>query len=290
MHRCCKYLVSLSRYHTGLMCTSILSSAFMVSANLQAEEDSRISRYTSHREKTPELLIPPYQANEKPSVKDFTLQRERTPESHSLDAPVLNLPDIEVIENSGNYRIKVVANINAPAKYVRFVLTDYTHIYRLNPSIIESEVLDQSDDGSAVVRTRVIACAAYFCEELERVEKVQQLPSGDIYAEIVPELSQFKSGKTLWQIKMVDGRCEVIYQAEMEPDIFIPPVVGRFLIKKSIRQEMQTSIANLEKISSILAGRELQQDKRLAEKCLAQNAALDARCQKNAESYLGINE
>ena len=46
----------------------------------------------------------------------------------------------------------------------------------------------------------------------------------------------------------------------MEPDIFIPPVVGKFLIKKSIRQEMQISFANLEKISSILAEREWQEN------------------------------
>jgi len=42
----------------------------------------------------------------------------------------------------------------------------------------------------------------------------------------------------------------------MEPDIFIPPVVGKFLIKKSIREGMHTSFANLENISSVLAERE----------------------------------
>ncbi len=53
--------------------------------------------------------------------------------------------------------------------------------------------------------------------------------------------------------------CEVTYLSDMEPDIYIPPVVGKFLIKKSIREEMQISFTNLEKISSVLAVRDGQE-------------------------------
>ena len=150
----------------------------------------------------------------------------------------------------------MVALIKAPASYVREVLTDYTHIYLLNPSIIESEVLKHHDDGAVSVRTKIIGCASYFCEELDRVEKVRELPSGDLHAEIIPELSQFKFGQTRWSITSQGDYCEVSYHSEMEPDIFIPPVVGKFLLKKSIREEMQISFANLEKISSVLAARD----------------------------------
>ena len=116
--------------------------------------------------------------------------------------------------------------------------------------------LSNSDDGSVSVRTKVIGCAAYFCEELDRVEKVRLLPSGDLHAEIIPEQSQFKSGQTRWQIKAKGDYCEVTYHSDMEPDIYIPPVVGKFLIKKSIREGMHTSFTNLENISSVLAERE----------------------------------
>ena len=53
-----------------------------------------------------------------------------------------SLPEVEITEQSGVYQIKLVALIAAPASYERSVLTDYKHIYRLNPSIIESEVLE----------------------------------------------------------------------------------------------------------------------------------------------------
>ena len=195
------------------------------------------------------------QAENPSEITQYTLQREKTPEFVSSALQSGKRPEIEINEQGGVYQIKVVALIAASASYVRHVLTDYKHIYRLNPSIIESEVLEQDHDGSVSVRTKVIGCAAYFCEELERVEKVRVLPSGDLHAEIIPELSQFKSGQTHWRIKPQGDYCEVTYLSDMEPDIYIPPVVGKFLIKKSIREGMHTSFVNLENISSVLAER-----------------------------------
>jgi len=222
----------------GLTLT-LLSGASLISFDSRAENPSSITQYTLQREKTTEFV---------------------SSALHSGDRP-----EIEIIESSGVYKIKVVATVAAPASYVRYVLTDYKHIYRLNPSIIESEVLEQSKN-TATVRTKVVGCAAYFCEELDRVEKVTVLQSGDIYAEVVPELSQFVSGQTHWRIKQQGEYCEVIYTSEMEPGIFIPPVVGKFLIKKSIREGMLTSFKNLEKVSSILAAREwLNKDQTIVE-------------------------
>ena len=224
-----KSITRRSLYTSRILYLVVFSAAFLSSSALHAEKSPEIARYTLQREKTSEF----------------------TPSTLSAGSSA----EIEITEQSGAYQIKVVAIIDAPTRYVRHVLTDYRHIYRLNPSIIESEVLKQDGDGSVTVRTRVVGCAGYFCEELDRVEKVRVLPSGDLFAEIIPELSEFKSGQTHWRIKSLGEHCEVTYLSDMEPDVFIPPIVGKFLIKKSISQEMQISFANLEKISSAMAER-----------------------------------
>lgn len=229
-----KYLFCKYTLATNFLYLAIISGTFFSSSTIQAGVPAEIAPYT--------------------------LQREKSIESALLSLQAGQAPKIEIMEQSGVYQIKIVAVIDAPASHVRNVLTDFRHIYRLNPSIIESDVLKQHDDDSVNVRTKVIGCAAYFCKELERVEKVSMLPSGDLYAEIIPELSQFKSGQTHWRIKEVGNHCEITYESDMEPDIFIPPVVGKFLIKKSIREEMQTSFANLEKIANIQAEREWQEN------------------------------
>ena len=249
---------------TGFLYPVILYGALFTSSTVQAENPPDITRYTLQREKTSEFLSSVLQSGQR--------------------------PEIEINEQSGVYQIKVVALIAAPANYVRYVLTDYRHIYRLNPSIIESEVLEQYDDGSVSVRTKVIGCAAYFCEELDRVEKVRVLPSGDLHAEIIPELSQFKSGKTHWRIKPQGDYCEVTYLSDMEPDIYIPPVIGKFLIKKSVREGMHTSFTNLEKISSVLAERKwLNSDPPANDQTIAKNIS-DSPCNKSVSNALAAGE
>jgi Polyketide cyclase / dehydrase and lipid transport len=172
--------------------------------------------------------------------------------------------DVEVTEQGGVYHIKASVVIDAQAEYVRLVLSDFVHIYRLNPSIIESEVLGEKDDTYTFVRTRILGCAGYFCKELERVEKVRELPSGDLVAEIMPEKSEFRSGKTVWHIDAMGNRSRVVYDSEIEPDFYIPPVVGKFMAKKSIRTETDASLQNLEKIANVLAERDWIDDFRLS--------------------------
>ena len=253
-----KSILSLVLNIVGWFNLIILSILFfLLSTALHADVSPNVEKFTVQRDRASAAEI---QAEDPANITSFTTHREGMPESDLTTLKSGSLPEIEIIEQGGVYQIKAVAKIKAPAHYVRYVLTDYKHIYRLNPSIIESELLKCDDDGSVSVRIKVIGCAAYFCEELTRVEKVKLLPSGDIYTVIDPGQSQFKSGQTHWRIKTQGDYSQVTYISDMEPDIFIPPVVDKFLIMKSIRQEMQSSFENLEKISSILAEREWQEN------------------------------
>ena len=168
--------------------------------------------------------------------------------------------EFEVTEDEGVFYIKASVVLHAPAEYVHGVLTDYVHIYRLNPSIIESEVLASADNNIARIRTKVIGCVSFYCEEIERVEDVRILASGDIQAKIVPESSQFKSGVTLWQIRSMGKDSRLTYYAEMEPDFFIPPIIGNAIVKAKLRDEIMTSFRRLEKIASIQAERDWTPD------------------------------
>ena len=172
-----------------------------------------------------------------------------------------DITEFEVTEEEGVYYIKASVVLYAPARYVHNVLTDYVHIYRLNPSIIESEVLESEDDNIVRVRTKVIGCVAFYCEEIERVDDVRILASGDIQAEIVPELSQFKSGIALWKIQSMGESSKLTYLAEMEPDFFIPPLIGISIVKEKLHDEIMISFTHLEKIASIQSERDWSNDR-----------------------------
>lgn len=56
--------------------------------------------------------------------------------SASLSGELLEL---SVAEADGEYKLRMVSVLDAPADHVYRVITDYTHAYRINPSLTELE-------------------------------------------------------------------------------------------------------------------------------------------------------
>jgi len=163
------------------------------------------------------------------------------------------LAELQVGESEGVYRISLVMQVQAPAHHVQRVLTDYPRIYRLNPAITESEVLPAPDDGVVRVRTRMLDCIGFFCKEIDRVEDVRESGTGGLEATTVPALSSFKSGSAEWQIHGMGERSQVSYQAQMEPDFYIPPLIGSYFVKQKLVQAMLASVERIECIARIQA-------------------------------------
>jgi hypothetical protein len=166
----------------------------------------------------------------------------------------------EVTEDNGIFQLQFTTIIDAPAEYVKQVLTDFSHIYRLNPSIIESEVLPSKQSDETKIRTKVLACAPVFCREVERVEIVRTLASGDLQADIIPELSEFRSGQAIWKITDMDDKSKLVYEATLEPDFYVPPVVGIPVISSSLKKELINTFERLERIASINEVRDWTED------------------------------
>jgi hypothetical protein len=151
------------------------------------------------------------------------------------------------LSNEGNvYSIRLEMNLDIAARYVKEVLTDYPHIYRLNPSIVDSRVLPSAPDGAARVLTRVEGCVLFHCVEVTRVEDVYEKNANELTAVIVPELSDFWSGTALWRITQEGSKSRLVYEAQVEPEIFIPPLVGSYFVKKQFKEEMVTTFQHIE--------------------------------------------
>lgn len=160
-----------------------------------------------------------------------------------------DLTELQVTNKGRGYSVRMVMVVHAPEQYVRAVLTDYAHIYRLNPSITESEILPSQEYGVARVRTLMRGCIGFFCKDIERVEDVRELITGDLQADIVPELSNLRSGRAEWKIQPVGEHSKVTFQAYMEPDFFVPPVIGSFFVRRNMRKEIMVSFRRLECIA-----------------------------------------
>ena len=169
------------------------------------------------------------------------------------------LVELALTHNQGVYHLNLKMNLDATPENLHDVVTDYVHIYRLNPSIIESEVLDTPDNSIVQVRTLFNNCILMFCKEIHRVEEVRELETGDIYAVIIPELSNVKSGTTVWQFQPNGARTRINYSLTLEPGFSVPPFVGTYLVKQKLKEDVLESFNNLERLAQIRGRRHVQQ-------------------------------
>lgn len=151
------------------------------------------------------------------------------------------------ISNEGNrYSVRLDIVLDIPPDYVRQVLTDYRHIYRLNPSIVDSRILPSPAGGVARVLTRMEGCILFYCSEFTRVEDVRETDTGELVADIVPGMSDFGPGATVWRISRHARGSRLAYESELQPEAFIPPLFGSLLFKQKLRAEILTTLQRIE--------------------------------------------
>jgi hypothetical protein len=156
--------------------------------------------------------------------------------------------ELSVAEANGEYRLRIVALLNAPADYVHNVITDYKHAYRINPSIIKVEILPFDHNHNKVVRVRNLSeqWVGPFCFEINWVGDILEDSEGEIKIKTVPELSSFKSGSAIWEIRPRGERTWVLHESRLKPDFFIPPVIGDTIMINKMKTDSLATFKRIE--------------------------------------------
>ena len=146
----------------------------------------------------------------------------------------------------GVYRVSFEAVLAAPPSRVGVVLQDYTAYPSLDVRIRSSERLATEPGGAILLRTRIHACEALFCRNVTRVERVEAGPE-TIVATVLPALSQLRRGltRTTWQA--LDAGTRVSYEAEFEPDFWVPAFIGRQFARHGLRESTVNLFTNVER-------------------------------------------
>ncbi|MEN8108910.1 MAG: hypothetical protein ABFS22_13015 [Pseudomonadota bacterium] len=160
---------------------------------------------------------------------------------HAGGLAAAELIKLGVEHEHGIYTVRLEMELDVAADHVQRVLTNYDQLHRLNPSIVESRLLSSPDDEVVRVFTRMKSCVLFFCSGFTRVEDVYRSASGDLLAVIVPGQSDFKAGTARWHITARGDRTLLVYEANMQPDFFIPPLIGSYLVKDVLRDKLLVS-------------------------------------------------
>ncbi|HYQ72093.1 MAG TPA: hypothetical protein VET88_09230 [Gammaproteobacteria bacterium] len=147
----------------------------------------------------------------------------------------------------GRYKLSIRARIDAPRELVHRTITDYSNLAAINPDILASELLETTPAGVSTVRTVIEVCILVFCKQVQQLQRVTHPDLDTIEAVIVPEGSDFRSGFARWQLSSPTAATTVLQFNEIfEPDFWVPPVIGPWLIQRKLVREVAETAAYIE--------------------------------------------
>jgi hypothetical protein len=158
----------------------------------------------------------------------------------------LTVEKLDTEFRDGVYRVSFVALLAAPPSRVGSVLQDYSAYPSLDARIRSSERLVSEPGGAILLRTRIQACEGIFCRNVTRVERVEASP-GTLVATVIPALSQLRRGLTTTTWQALDAGTRIRYEAEFEPDFWVPDFIGRVFAGHSLRESTLELFSNVER-------------------------------------------
>jgi len=162
---------------------------------------------------------------------------------------------LDVSKQRGRYQVVARTHMDAPAKAIFDVLVDYDRLHRISSVYKETRYLEPDTDGTPMVYTRMAGCMMFYCMNMRRVERLQAEAPRYIRTETLPEQSDFRYAHSEWLLEPEAVGTNVTYTLVMEPDFWVPPVIGPWVIKHTLRRGGGYVINRIERLANGLPAR-----------------------------------
>ena len=170
----------------------------------------------------------------------------------AVHAPASTAGEVEhaaVEQDNGRYSLDLAMRIDSDPAAVYELVTDYAGLARISDTILESEVITAADtDG---IRRRLVTqtCVWFFCFKATMVEDVRETDGRAILTTMVPALSDYRYGTSRWQVSAADAGTRIHFTTTLEPDFWVPPLIGPWLMKQKMRAEAERTVLTIERLT-----------------------------------------
>jgi Polyketide cyclase / dehydrase and lipid transport len=164
-------------------------------------------------------------------------------------AAAAELRDIAVEKNGDRYHLSSTTYFNVTQSQLYNVLIDYDKYLLFSSAFVEAENRAPDGQGRPQFYTKMEGCVLLFCRAYIRVGHLELEPEHEIIAIVDPEQSNFDYSRERWQL-VPDGEGTIlIYNFEMEPGFWVPPIVGPYVIKRALRSAGGNAVDRIEAVA-----------------------------------------
>ncbi|MEO5367705.1 MAG: hypothetical protein H7831_15375 [Magnetococcus sp. WYHC-3] len=168
-------------------------------------------------------------------------------------AQALELALFQVNGEGQDYTVHAQGVVNSPARLIVERITDYAHLSDINQIVRSSTILEGAAHENALVRVEARACFLIYCTTKIAIQRYTLEP-GRVRVEILPNKGHFKGENLVWEFKELEGnRTEFKLHSHIQPDFWIPPMVGSWVVRGLLSQEARGTLTTLDRLGGSTA-------------------------------------
>lgn len=149
-------------------------------------------------------------------------------------------------------RIEASAEFEGSLDSAWQVLTDYGRFAEFVPDLRVSRVVSR-DGNTVVVEQKGEARLLFFSYPIDVRLAITEKPREQVLSQAVA--GNFREMRSTYALEARQGRVSLHYSGRLEPDFFVPPLTGAYLLRASVESMFRALVAEIERQQQAVAGK-----------------------------------
>jgi len=167
-------------------------------------------------------------------------------------AAAAEMRSVDVQYEGGRYSLVSVAWFDAGIDETFEVFRTWDYSTQFSSAVVEARDLDPDPSGRPGYYVVNRGCILFFCKSMVRQGHVEVQHNSNLRAVADPQTSDFRLFEENWKFAEESGGTRVRYELLMEPDFWVPPAIGPYLIKRKLRDDGGDALDRIEDLAQRL--------------------------------------
>ena len=164
-------------------------------------------------------------------------------------AAAAELRSVDIEYEDGQYSMVSIAWLDAGLSDTFHVFSKWDYSTQFSSAVVEARDLEPDASGRPGYFVVNRGCILFFCKSMVRQGYVEAQHNRDLRAIANPQQSDFQLFEESWEFAEERGGTRVRYKLRMEPDFWVPPAIGPYLIKRKLKNDGGEALDRIEDIA-----------------------------------------
>ncbi|MBT5032656.1 MAG: hypothetical protein HOM55_10220 [Proteobacteria bacterium] len=159
----------------------------------------------------------------------------------------------DVDRNDGIFNIEYLAEVDVSPEVLASAILNYEDYIQLSPLVEEIRFSQAATDFPQIdIRLRI--CILYLCRSVNKLTDVIVRSPREFEFRGIDGAGDFEQSREILRVVEIDGnpnRAIFEYSAKLNPNFFVPPFIGSWLVARQVRRELMVTLGRLEDLHSL---------------------------------------